>query len=111
MFNLWYYYMFNWLYNLYNSDPDKNKYDWELLKKLGNIDENIEYKDGFVTTTKTFTSFNGEKTITQVNSISIMEETSQKIKDIDVKIEAAVKVENYELAAELKLERDNLLKK
>lgn len=96
-----------------NSTWDFNyeEHDWEKLKKEGTVTETIEEKNGFRTITKTFVSFDGITRITSTESYPIINENSEKLKELNKKIQEAVKKENYEEAAKLKIEKDKLLEK
>jgi hypothetical protein len=94
----------------YELSSSKESYDWEELRKKGTVEEIVEEKDGFKTITKKFTSFDGTKNITSVSSTPIIDETKQKLIEIDKQISLAVQKEDYKTAAKLKLEKDNLLK-
>lgn len=100
---------FNWTFD--STWGNESNHDWEALKKEGTVTETIEEKNGFKTITRTFVSFDGNTKITSSESISIVDETKSKINEINKKIEEAVKTENYELAAELKKEKETILNK
>jgi excinuclease UvrABC helicase subunit UvrB len=101
--------IFNWFSNsTWDSDSE---HDWEALKKQGTVTENIEEKDGFKTITRTFISFDGSTKITSSESSLVIEETKKRLIEIEKEIKAAVKNENYELAAELKKEKEQLTQK
>lgn len=94
----------NWL-------PQNNQnYDWEKLKMQGTVTETTEEKNGFKTTTRTYVSMDGTVTITSSETIPLFDDTKTRLIEIENKIRDAVKKENYERAAELKKEKDNLLK-
>lgn len=99
----------NWVFD--STWGNESNHDWEALKKEGTVTETTEEKNGFKTITRTFVSFGGNTKITSSESISIVDETKSKISEINKKIEAAVKDENYELAAELKKQKETILKK
>jgi hypothetical protein len=90
----------------FNSD-----YDWEALKKEGTVTETVEEKDGYKTITRTFISSDGKTKIISSESLPIIDEMRQKLLKIEKEIKLAVKNENYEKAAELKKQKDNLLNK
>jgi excinuclease UvrABC helicase subunit UvrB len=101
--------IFNWFSNsTWDSDSE---HDWEALKKQGTVTENIEEKDGFKTITRTFVSFDGSTKITSSESSLVIEKTKKRLMEIEKEIKAAVKNENYELAAELKKEKEQLTQK
>jgi len=101
--------IFNWFSNsTWDSDSE---HDWEALKKQGTVTENIEEKDGFKTITRTFVSFDGSTKITSSESSLVIEKTKKRLIEIEKEIKAAVKNENYELAAELKKEKEQLTQK
>jgi len=101
--------IFNWFSNsTWDSDSE---HDWEALKKQGTVTENIEEKDGFKTITRTFVSFDGSTKITSSESSLVIEETKKRLMEIEKEIKVAVKNENYELAAELKKEKEQLTQK
>ena len=87
-----------------------SEHDWESLKKQGTVTENIEEKDGFKTITRTFVSFDGQTKITSSESSLVIEETKKRLMEIEKEIKIAVKNENYERAAELKKEKEQLTK-
>jgi len=99
----------NWIFD--STWGNGLNHDWEALKKEGTVTETTEEKNGFKTIIKTFVSFDGETKITSSESISIVDETKSKISEINKQIETAVRDENYELAAQLKKEKETLLKK
>jgi hypothetical protein len=94
----------------YNTNNSEN-YDWNELKKKGTVEESVEEKDGFRTVTKRFTSFDGSQTVTSVTSTPIIDETKKKVVEIDRQIQEAVKKEDFETAAKLKKEKEQLIKK
>ena len=94
----------------YNSNNLEN-HNWDELKKKGTVEESVEEKDGFRTVTKRFTSFDGSQTITSVSSSPIIDETKKKMVELDIQIQEAVKKEDYETAAKLKKEKEQLTKK
>ena len=100
--------LFNFNYR-FNSSGDNH--DWEDLKKKGTVEEIVEEKNGFKTVTKKFVSFDGTQTITSSSTSPIVDETKQKLIEIDKQIAVAVKGEDYETAAKLKKEKEQLLKK
>jgi len=102
--------LFNFKYN-FVPNLIKIEYDWEQLKKIGKIEEIIEEKNGFRTITKTFISNDGSKTITESSTSSITDNTKKQLEELNIKIQAAVKEENYEKAAELKKLKEQLLNK
>ena len=95
----------------YEFKKSGETHDWEELKKKGTVEESVEEKDGFKTITRRFVSFDGIQTITSVSSSPIIDEIKQKVIEIDKQISAAVKSEDYEKAAQLKKEKENLIKK
>ena len=100
--------MFKFNYE-FNSSGDSH--NWEELKKKGVVEETVEEKNGFKTVTRKFTSFDGAQTITSSSTSLIVDETKQKLIEIDKQIAAAVKNEDYEKAATLKKEKEQLTKK
>jgi hypothetical protein len=88
---------------------NREDYDWEALKKEGTVTETIEEKEGFKTIIRTFISFDGKTKITSSESLPIIDEIRQKLLKIEKEIKLAVKNENYEKAAELKKQKDNIL--
>ena len=94
----------------YNSNNLEN-HNWDELKKKGTVEESVEEKDGFRTVTKRFTSFDGSQTITSISSSPIIDETKKKMVELDIQIQEAVKKEDYETAAKLKKEKEQLTKK
>lgn len=108
---------------LFNKDEFKNfekffnlikektqEYDWELLKTLGTVEEKTETKEGFITTTRSYVSKDGKTSIMVSSSVPEVDATKAKISLLNNAIEKAVSEENYLKAAELKAEKDKLLK-
>jgi hypothetical protein len=85
------------------------KHDWEALKKQGTVTESTEEKDGFKTITRTFVSSDGSSRITNSESFPIIDETKQKINELETEIKLAVISEDYERAAKLKKDKDQLI--
>jgi len=85
------------------------EHDWEALKKQGTVTESTEEKDGFKTITRTFVSSDGTTKITSSESFPIIDETKQKLIELDKQIKIAVKSEDYEKAAQLKKEKEQLM--
>ena len=81
--------------------------DWEKLKTKGNVTEVTIEENGIKTTTKTFTGSKGNK-ITVVSSSPIVNEKEMKIKEKQQQLDKAVETQDYELAAILKKEIQNL---
>jgi excinuclease UvrABC helicase subunit UvrB len=102
--------LFNFKYS-FIPKLEKVEYDWEQLKKIGKVEETIEDKDGFRTITKTFISNNGKKTITESSTSLIIDNTKKQLEELNIKIQTAVKEENYEKAAQLKKLKEQLLNK
>ena len=95
----------------YEFNSSSETYNWEELKKKGTVEETIEEKNGFKTVTRKFTSFDGTQTITSSSTSPIIDETKQKLVEINKQIAAAVKNEDFEKAALLKKEKEQLIKK
>jgi excinuclease UvrABC helicase subunit UvrB len=85
------------------------EHDWEALKKQGTVTESTEEKDGFKTITRTFISTDGSAKITSSESFPIIDETKQKVIELEKEIKLAVKSEDYEKAAKLKKEKEQLI--
>jgi len=85
------------------------KHDWEALKKQGTVTEHVEEKDGFKTITRTFISTDDSTKITSSESFPIIDETKQKVIELEKEIKLAVKSEDYEKAAKLKKEKEQLI--
>ena len=90
----------------YYDGVGQTGWDKETQLKL----EALEEKDGFKTITRTFVSFDGQTKITSSESSLVIEETKKRLMEIEKEIKAAVKNENYERAAELKKEKEQLTK-
>ena len=111
--------MFNDLFNsndflnfekLFKQIKEKTKdYDWDLLKTLGTVEVKEETKEGFVTTTRSYTSNDGKTSILVSSSVPEVDSVSLKVKIINEAIRKAVQDENYMKAAELKTEKDKFL--
>lgn len=112
MFNFEDYFNNSWgdLFN-YNYKPKSTTYNWDELKKQGKVEETTEEKNGFKTITRTFISNDGSQRITQSETFPIIDETKQKLIDLDKQIYNAVKKEDYETAAKLKKEKELLINK
>lgn len=80
----------------------------EELKKLGNVLITKEEKDGYITETITFKSFDGAVSFTRFNSYKIKDEKAEKIAELNELIEQCVRNEQYESAAIYKAERNNI---
>jgi protein-arginine kinase activator protein McsA len=100
--------IWNW-----NSSWNFNRedYDWEAFKKQGTVTESVEEHDGYKTITKTFISADGKTRITSSESSPIIDETQQRLNEIENEIKEAVKKEDYEKAANLKKEKEKLTNK
>lgn len=90
---------------------NREDYDWEALKKEGTVTETIEEKDGYKTITRTFVSADGKTRLTSSESSPVINETQQRLNEIENEIKEAVKKEDYEKAATLKKEKETLLNK
>ena len=86
-----------------------SEYDWEALKKQGIVTESTEEKNGFKTITRTFVSSDGSARITSSESFPIIDETKQKISKLETEIKLAVISEDYEKAAILKKQKEQLI--
>lgn len=95
--------------NTWNFNSEK--YDWEALKKEGTVTETAEEKDGFKTITRTFMSTDGKTKITSSETSPIIDEKKQRLLEIEKEIKEAVSKEDYEKAANLKKEKEQLINK
>lgn len=103
--------------NLFNSKDyeifnriSKHSIDVVGLRKTGDVEILEQEEDGIVIKTVTYKSFCGKYNFTKVFSYLKEEEQYEKLKEIEEAIAMAVEKEDYETAAKLKKEREELMK-
>lgn len=88
---------------------NKNSIDEEELEKTGTITKTFKEENGLVTETIDYESFDGETKFSKIHTYYKNQEIDFKINGIEEQIHQALLEENYEKAAELKKEKENLL--
>lgn len=83
-------------------------HDWEELKKRGRVEEYSKEENGFITVTRTFTSFDGKEKITESDTTHTFDAQILRLMDIENEIKEALIIEDYEKCAKLKKEKDSL---
>ena len=87
----------------------QNSINEDALKKTGTFTKTINEKDGLVTEIIDYESFDGGTKFSKLHTYYKNQEIDFKLKAIEERIYDALHDENYEKAAELKKEKDNLL--
>lgn len=85
--------------------------DIEALKERGAVSVIKTFNNGIVTETIEFDSFDGNEYFTKVHSYAKKGDLCTLVQELEQKIAEAVEIEHYELAAELKQQKDTLLRK
>lgn len=86
-----------------------NSVDEDLLRKTGTFTKTVNENDGIVVETIDYESFDGVTKFSKIHSYYKNQEIDFKVKAIEEQIYQALNDENYEKAAELKKEKENLL--
>lgn len=85
--------------------------DVEALRKTGYVSVETFEERGLVQTAVTYNSFDGKTNFTKTSSIYKIEEDYMNNLVLNERIKSAVAEEDYETAAELKKEKNELLNK
>lgn len=96
-------------YELFNR-ISKHSIDILGLRKTGDVEILTEEEDGMVFKTITYRSFCGKYNFTKVFSYIKEEEGQIRLAEIEEELTEAVKREDYETAAKLKKEKEELMK-
>ncbi len=105
------FYLFNDPFSFFNQLNSIYKdYDWEELKKTGKVEETTEENNEVVTITKNYKSFDGKHIISTSNSYYKANENAIKIEELTEQLDIAVDKQDYEIAAKLR-DQINELKK
>lgn len=83
--------------------------DVETLRKKGKVSFTKSEKNGVITETLIFTDANGSNTFTRTVSYNKNDALYKVIQEINKKMDLAINVENYEKAAKLKKQKEELL--
>lgn len=81
------------------------------LKQRGIVSEIRSVKDGMVIEVTEYTSLDGSHHFTEIKSFLEANEQYEKVQEINFLIDEAIDAEEYEKAAELKKQKDELLNK
>lgn len=92
-----------------SSFSSKN-YDFKELSTTGTVKTVVEKEGGYVITTKTWTSEDGNCSVTEIKTEQETDlDINSKLEEFNRLIAIAVEQENYEEAANLKKQKEELL--